>query len=123
MNSTTAQELFGAIVSDVVAKQSEVADAQVADIKKRISVPVDRRGSTVIRSKPGEPPRKDTGALYESIEQFTADSFTTIETVISTDRVYGPILEAQLNRPIMFDWHETYLNQYLDASVRGINGD
>ena len=48
-------------------------DRMVAELKATISIPVDyqtgpRGGQVIIRSSPGEPPRKDFGTLTDSIE-------------------------------------------------------
>lgn len=48
---------------------NEIAQTEIPVIKDQISVPVGRDvfGNAVERSKPGEPPRTDTGALLEGI--------------------------------------------------------
>lgn len=65
-------------VSEVLARRLSrgmdiFAEKLVEDIQEKISVPVEyqtgpRGGQVVIRSKPGEPPRKENGDLWESIE-------------------------------------------------------
>jgi hypothetical protein len=42
--------------------------AMVEDVRDRISVPVEYVGDYVIRSSPGEPPRKEFGNLWGSCE-------------------------------------------------------
>lgn len=45
----------------------ELSLAVVEKTRDTLSVPVERDGSHVIRSAPGESPRKDSGDLYNSI--------------------------------------------------------
>ncbi len=47
----------------------ELADATVEKVRMLISIPVERTATSVIRSKPGEPPRRDSGDLYNSIRK------------------------------------------------------
>jgi len=76
------------------------------NIKEAISIPVEtvigpRGGIIKIRSKPGEPPRKDTGRLHSSITNGVIVAGDTISGSVSTETPYATPLEHQLNRPIM----------------------
>lgn len=43
----------------------EVAEMIKSDLRRLISVPVEGSGRNAVRSKPGEPPRKETGKLHK----------------------------------------------------------
>ena len=58
---------IGKIVREAAAEAMRgMAPELVADINALISVPVGRIGGRTIRSRPGEPPRLDTGNLRAS---------------------------------------------------------
>ena len=50
----------------------------------------------IVRSKPGEPPRKQTGLLHDSITHELDDR--ALIARVGTNRFYGKILETKLNR-------------------------
>lgn len=77
-------------------------DAIGADLEKRLRdklrVPVVRQGSRVIRSKPGEPPRKDKGNYQSSMDRVTVVSGDRIRAVAGTNMVRGVWLENGTGR-------------------------
>lgn len=50
----------------------------------------------IVRSKPGEPPRKQTGLLHDSITHEVDDR--ALVARVGTNRFYGKILETKLDR-------------------------
>lgn len=44
-----------------------LGDAWLEELRERISVPVEGSGRNAVRSKPGQPPRKEIGRLYGSV--------------------------------------------------------
>lgn len=70
------------------------------EVQQRISVPVERVGKKVIRSKPGEPPRRDTGRLYTSAAAQVIDATRQVVGSVSVDTPYARRLVRQMNRPI-----------------------
>lgn len=74
---------------DIRGRALRAAERIVADIhylvRDKVSIDVERIGSTVIRSLPGEPPRRDTGEYWDSIgfdaedtgDMITASAFST----------------------------------------------
>jgi hypothetical protein len=72
----------------------EIAD----DLRETISIPVERIGSSLIRSLPGEPPRKETGGYRLTIEDDTQDEGDRVRTSIFTDSVIGKYLEYGTSR-------------------------
>ncbi len=69
-----------------------------ADIQRRINVPVGRSGSRVIRSKPGEPPRREFGNYRASWETRDARSGDEITGTAGTTSNLGPWLERGTSR-------------------------
>lgn len=59
---------------------------RIEGIRERIGIPVEGSGRNAIRSKPGEPPRKDTEELYFSVKATEpTQSGAVVEVVIYTD--------------------------------------
>lgn len=79
------------------ALKSEMEKLKTA-LQKRISVPVVRTGGRTIRSKPGEPPRKDTGRLHASADAQTISGNRTIQGSVSLSTPY--VLPLSKIRPI-----------------------
>lgn len=97
-------------VHDAMTVLLEAADAAmfveginaVSDIKSALKVPVEYRGDVVIRSLPGEAPRRETGDLQGSIDAKTIDGQDGPDSVtleVSTNIHYAPRLET--TRPFM----------------------
>ncbi|GIW77990.1 MAG: hypothetical protein KatS3mg104_3053 [Phycisphaerae bacterium] len=61
------EEVSREVKKACIQSLNQVLNKTVADIKEDISVPVVRIGGNVIRSQPGEPPRKDTGKLHKGV--------------------------------------------------------
>lgn len=55
-----------------------------------------RKTGPIVRSKPGEPPRKQTGLLHNSITHEMDDR--ALAARVGTNVFYGRILETKLNR-------------------------
>lgn len=89
-----------------------------ADVQQRISVPVERVGNKVVRSKPGEPPRKDTGRLYTSAAVNVIDATRTVVGSVSVDTPYARTLVRQKNRPIFGPVLRNHRSTILDALRR-----
>lgn len=89
---------------DVLAHQfegimREIGDEMLARVQDRCSVDVERVGDHVIRSVPGEHPRRDTSFLYDSFATATTRG-QNIVTTIGTDVIYAPRLQLLMSRPI-----------------------
>ncbi len=67
-------------------------------IVRNINVPVVHSGSQVIRSMPGEYPRKESGALRKSIKINTVTNKSGTTSRVGTDSPYASILEFDLDR-------------------------
>jgi len=65
------------------------------DLKKIISISVVRERGHVIRSKPGEPPRKDSGRLYNSVRYVVYRAGRDVySVVITTETAYDVFVNA-----------------------------
>lgn len=71
-----------------------------ADVQKRIGIPVQRTKGKTVRSKPGEPPRKDTGRLQASAAAQTVDATRSVQGSVSVSTPYAKRLNDEMNRPI-----------------------
>lgn len=92
--------LFDRIARQCEARLKAEMDRIKDDIQKRIGVPVVRTGGKVIRSKPGEPPRKDTGKLQASTSAQTIDATRAVHGSVSVATPYARRLNNEMNRPI-----------------------
>lgn len=123
-----AINLFDEIEADIATRSLELAEKIAADVKERIGVPVEykigpRGGTQVIRSKTGEPPRKETGTLQAGV---TADVIAVQGQIAGSvfDEVpYAVPLEGGLNRPILTDLAETYEDFIVDGITRAAAGE
>ena len=81
------------------AALSECGRTIVADIRERLSIPVERVRGHVFRSEPGEHPRLDTGKLRKSIKYKVAPQADRVSdlTIFSTDPK-APLLEYGTSR-------------------------
>jgi hypothetical protein len=97
----------------------------VSEVKDRLDIPVDygigpRGGTYVIRSQPGEPPRRETGRLQEGIDGEATIEGDVIELVIGSDTFYAPFLDPKLQRLIFTDVAEEFLDVVIDNIVTSI---
>lgn len=120
-----ASDLFDEIIAAVLREHDVVAAKVASDVKDRISVPVGykigpRGGSTKIRSKKGEPPRKDTGRLYQSITSESITDTDEVNTSVYTEVEYATYLEDDLDRPIFENELEAVEDLILDHVIEAV---
>lgn len=67
----------------------------VADIKQHINEPVQKVGSEIIRSEPGEEPFREFGNLYKSIKSRieSSETLTIANLIVYTRRIQAVYLE------------------------------
>jgi hypothetical protein len=75
-----------------------VADEVKEEVRGRINVSVGRDGSRIIRSKPGEPPRRETGDYRDSWVSEVTEGGSTITGTAGTTSNIGPMLEFGTER-------------------------
>lgn len=100
----------------LAAPMEDLAD----DVRKRIGVPVERSGGRVIRSKPGEPPRRDTGRLQASVDAARIENDSHVVASVSVDTPYARKLNDQMDRPIFGDLLDQHTDAIADAVARGL---
>jgi hypothetical protein len=125
--SIPAEELFDAIAADVNTALDRVGGVIVDAVKQDVSIPVEittgpRGGKVIIRSKPGEHPRLETGKLQAGMghEVFIdgSDSTLSINGVVD----YAQYLDPGMNRPILTGVDERFGDDVLDAIAAAIEG-
>lgn len=93
-------------ISDALVVEADRLGADIADdVRRRLSVPVAGSGARAIRSKPGEPPRREFGKLRTSVDhrviRVGAERIALRITAGGSLAPYAPILEKKLNRDIL----------------------
>lgn len=120
--------LFDEIQRDVADKSRQIVEKIAIDVQDRISVPVGykigpRGGTTKIRSKPGEPPRKDTGKLKAGVQSDVIEASGQIAASVFDEVPYAEPLEDKHDRPIMTDLMDTYEDLYVDGLAQAAEGN
>lgn len=88
--STFNERLRGACVAGL----ESFMQSGVEDIQQSIAAPVERVGSVIVRSAPGEPPRRDSSDLYNSVQRETLDAGTgNVQGAIFTRNPVGKFME------------------------------
>lgn len=121
-------DIFDDIVADVNDVLIELAAEMESDVKDKLSVPVGYRigprgGTYIIRSKPGENPRKETGKLQNSIKgRVDTDGLQSV-LVVNSDVFYAPILQNKMERLVLSDTAEIYDEVVPDRVTAAISGN
>lgn len=113
-------DLFDRISASVERALQPVLDAMAQQVRQRIGVPVDKSKRPWVRSKPGEPPRKDTGQLQASTNIQTIDANSEIRGSVSVERPYARRLNNEMDRPIFGDILQQNRDTILNAMRRGV---
>lgn len=119
------------LIADLEARAqsafSQVGAIVADDLRKTISKPVGfrigkRGGSVPIRSRPGEPPRREFGNYIASIDQTTAKGVDRVMTTIFTDNPIGGFLERGTSRMVQRPHFKPIFDEYA-GGVRKLVGD
>lgn len=117
------------VIADLEQRATDALDQSgglvADDIRDQISVPVGYRigprgGVTVIRSKPGEPPRRETGDYQSSIDHQTATDGSRVTTSIFTDDPIGGYLENGTSRMAKRPHFKPVFDEYAADAARRI---
>lgn len=104
-NEASAERVYRQLRADNRGAFHIAGTMAVEEIREAISVPVDYGSKPPTRSKPGEPPRKDKGLLYEGVSYEVTEDAGSLTLTVSSARDETPavpeILEFELNRPYM----------------------
>ena len=113
-------DLFDRIPASVERALQPVLDAMAQQVRQRIGIPVDKSKNPWVRSKPGEPPRKDTGQLQASTNIQSIDANSEIRGSVSVERPYARRLNNEMDRPIFGDILQQNRDAILQAMRRGV---
>lgn len=99
MNEGFLSAVRAKVVEAAKASLERFARERIVDIQTRIGIPVERTTGRIVRSSPGEPPRKDSGDLWNSL-QATEVVFISneIDIFIFTTVPYAKWLEEGTDR-------------------------
>jgi hypothetical protein len=127
---TDAESVFDAIQSDCFVAMEQFGVALASEWQERLSVPVEYvtgpgGGVIVIRSAPGESPRRETENLYDSVQSATEADADVISTSVDSDVPYAVYLqdgtERVAARPHVPDPDEI-TDRLIDVIVDAIQG-
>ena len=96
--SHPADDIADSLVRKARDGMGKVAQELADRWRKLIAVPVEGKGRTAIRSKPGEPPRRETGEYQDSIESRVEIEGDKVTAVAGTTMERGVWLEKGTGR-------------------------
>jgi hypothetical protein len=110
---------FDEIDRQLAADAREFAERLVAAKRADLRVPVTY--NPTVRSKPGEPPRRETGNLQGGIEArvFQPEPGIT-EVVLDSPAGYAERLQLEMNRPIFNDVPERFADDWAEVNERAV---
>lgn len=117
---------FEQIASAVALGFNRFSESVVAEIRDRLNVPVEyapgENGKTiVIRSVQGEPPRRETGALRESIAGEVTSDENKVTLEVGSDVRYAPFLDPNKRRLIFTDIVEEFEDQAVQSLIEALS--
>lgn len=97
-------------------------------VRDKLSVPVEyvtgpRGGTRVIRSLPGEPPRRETGNLQGSIQARFFFEGSTIAVELDSPVGYAVPLQVERDRPIFSDLPDLFGDEWVNVCARAVSGE
>jgi hypothetical protein len=125
--TTTGDQLFGPIAIDVAAALTAEGERIVAAKRQDLSVPVGTaRGPKgqrlTVRSKPGEPPRRETGRLQAGFQANVATAALASALTITDPVPYAVPLQQSMRRIVTSDVDARFGDRVLDAVAAAITG-
>jgi hypothetical protein len=127
MPTDDSTQLFYDIAADVATSLDYIGGIIVDQIKEDLSVPVEiltgpRGGRIVVRSKPGEHPRKETGLLQSQVEHRVERDGVNSTLVVFDPVYYSAYLDPGLNRPIVTGIDERFEDKVAQAVADAVSG-
>lgn len=115
--SDATEQILGQIQTALVDGMPDALAPLQQAIQQRVSIPVERVGGKVIRSKRGEAPRLDTSRLHNNVDVQVIEGTDTVRGSVSVNVPYAERLNdpSQLNRPIAGDEPDRHLDGIADA--------
>jgi hypothetical protein len=118
---------FDDIERDLRPRMDDLGAKMEAQVRDWIGVPVGRSGGHIIRSQPGEHPRRETGRLRGSIDHATDSQNGIITVTIDSDVFYAPLLEngtsKMAKRPILTGLLELFEPQLEEIVAEVVAGE
>jgi hypothetical protein len=112
MNIRASDDVLRQIADETEKKLDALGEEMAEWLRKLIGVPVIRQRiagretkTVIVRSQPGEPPRKDTGRLQASVQYVTYRTGWKIKLVISTNTPYAETLNRTRPYRRIFEDH------------------
>ena len=94
MSSRETDNIMRAVERDVETVMQQFVDDVAAELRRDLSVPVDRTKSPPTRSRPGQFPRRDKGRLVASVQAVVYRAAGIIRGTVATNTPY----DAFVNR-------------------------
>lgn len=128
----TETDLFDSIATDLASEFTQIGEAIMSDMRDRLSVDVQYfpgpNGEIFVeRSAPGEPPRRETQQLWESV-QSTVEQTADVKLIVDSDCPYAPPLEYGaearnlLPRPVWIPTFNDWADTFVERAVSVVNG-
>lgn len=123
-----ALALFDAIRSDVFDAM-DVMGGQIADAwQEELAIDVEYgqnaygQYEVVVRSLPGESPRRESGNLYESIDTRTSSDDQVVSTEIDSDVEYGFTLEVGRENVLPRPHRDPIVDRFTEPMIDAVIG-
>lgn len=118
-------ELIDELTADLATAMQSFVDEIADETRERVSVPVQvitgpRGGRRVIRSRPGEPPRKDTGALQDSVSVNVAETTENVDGYVHVGVHYSEPLQTKMRRLILDDRADEFADRFTDQMADAV---
>lgn len=112
------EQIMGEIQSRLEEAYKPILAEMADETRKRINIPVERSGGKVIRSKRGEPPRRDKGKLISTVTHGVISGNDIVSGSVNTNTNYDQRLNNEMNRPIFGDVLDRRTNDLIEATRR-----
>lgn len=125
--TTKADQLFFEIANDMASAFDRAGEQIEAAVKDDLSVPVEiktgpRGGKIIVRSKPGEHPRKETGKLQAGVTHSVIRDGVNCTLIVNDPVNYAGFLDPGLNRPIVTGLDERWTDAVEDSAANAVEG-
>lgn len=98
MNEDVADRIADSVVERARTGFDTIGEELASRLRESVSVPVGRDGKHVVRSLPGERPRRDEGDYQASLRHVTTVDGDKVKTAAGTDMERGQWLEKGTER-------------------------
>lgn len=117
-SSNPADAITDALTEDFRVAMDAIGQHLEDRFRDLVSVPVEYEGKRVIRSKPGEPPRTETGKYHGSFRHVTSVDGDRVRTVAGTSDVRGAYFTAGTSRMKPRPHAERVREEFMESGER-----